>query len=78
VTTLLEFETAAETLPHSQQRELLLFFMERLRAKEPALPEPRLFSKEQILGWISEDEEDMRRLHREAGAFFTAPMSGQR
>ena len=64
--TLLEIETAAETLPEPQQRELLLFLMERLRAKGPALPEPRLFSKEKIQGWISEDEEDMRRLQRGA------------
>ena len=65
MTTLLEIETAAETLPETQQRELLLFLMERLRVKGPALPEPRLFSKDQIQGWISEDEEDMRRLQRE-------------
>ncbi len=43
MTTLLEIETAAETLP-----------------------EPRLFSKDQIQGWISEDEDDMRRLQRGA------------
>jgi hypothetical protein len=41
MTTLLEIETAAETLPAEEQRELLLFLMERLRAKGPALPEPR-------------------------------------
>ena len=64
MTTLLEIETAAETLPEQQQRELLLFLMERLRAKGPALSGPRLFSKEKIQGWISEDEEDMRRLQR--------------
>ena len=50
MTTLLEIETAAETLPAEEQRELLLFLMERLRAKGPALPEPRLFSKEKIQG----------------------------
>lgn len=66
MTTLLEIETAAETLPETQQRELLLFLMERLRAKGPALPKPGLFSKDQIQEWISEDEEDMRRLQRGA------------
>jgi hypothetical protein len=66
MTTLLEIENAAESLPEPQQRELLLFLMERLRAKGPALPQPRIFSKEQIQGWISEDDEDMRRLQRGA------------
>jgi hypothetical protein len=66
MTTLIEIETAADTLPETQQRELLLFLMERLRAKGPALPEPQLFSKDQIQGWISEDEEDMRGLQRGA------------
>ncbi|NBZ95246.1 MAG: hypothetical protein EBR40_02245 [Proteobacteria bacterium] len=60
MTTLLEIENAAETLPEPQQRELLLFLMERLRAKGPAIPQPRIFSTEQIQNWINEDEEDMR------------------
>lgn len=64
--TLLEIESAAETLPEPEQRELLLFLMERLRSKGPALPEPRVFSQEEIQGWISEDEEDMRRFQRGA------------
>ena len=64
--TLLEIETAAETLPEPQQRELLLFLVERLRSKGPALPEPRVFSKEEIQGWIEEDEEEMRRFNRGA------------
>lgn len=64
MTTLLEIENAAESLPEPQQRELLLFLMERLRAKGPALPQPRIFTKEQIQEWISEDEGDMRRLQR--------------
>jgi hypothetical protein len=64
MTTLLEIENAAETLPEPQQRELLLFLMERLRAKGPAIPQPRIFSREQIQNWINEDEEDMRRIQR--------------
>ena len=66
MTTLLEIENAAESLPEPQQRELLLFLLERLRAKGTSLPQPRLFSKEQIQGWISEDERDMLRLQRGA------------
>ena len=66
MTTLLEIETAAETLPEPEQRELLLFLMQRLRSKSQALPAPRLFSKEQIQGWIAEDEGDMRRFQRGA------------
>lgn len=64
MTTLLEIENAAETLPEPEQRELLLFLMERLRCKGPAFPDPRMFSKEEIQGWISMDEEDMRRFQR--------------
>jgi len=64
--TLLEIENAAETLPEPQQRELLLFLVEQLRSKGPLFPEPRVFSKEQIQGWIDEDEEDMRRFQRGA------------
>jgi len=42
----------------------LLFLVEQLRSKGPLFPEPRVFSKEQIQGWIDEDEEDMRRFQR--------------
>jgi hypothetical protein len=61
MSTLAEIEAAAEKLPKSQQQELLLFVARRLREGE-ALPEPRLFSEEQLKRWMDEDEEDMRRL----------------
>ena len=61
MSTLGEIEAAAEKLPKEQQQELLLFLVRRLREGE-ALPEPRLFSEEQLKAWMDEDEEDMHRL----------------
>jgi hypothetical protein len=62
MSTLAEIEAAADALPPEQKQELLLFLAARLRAHGPPLPEPRKFSREQIEGWIEEDEADMRRL----------------
>jgi hypothetical protein len=56
-----EIEAAATQLPTEQQQELVLFLVRRLRVGG-ALPEPRLFSEEQLKAWMDEDEEDMRRL----------------
>ena len=61
MSTLDEIEAAAEKLPKNQQQELLLFLARRLRAAGE-LPEPRLFSEEQLKAWMDEDEQDMRRL----------------
>ena len=61
MSTLDEIEAAAEKLPKNQQQELLLFLARRLR-EAGVLPEPRLFSEEQLQAWMDEDEEDMRRL----------------
>ena len=61
MSTLDEIEAAADKLPKNQQQELLLFLARRLR-EAGALPEPRLFSEEQLKAWMDEDEEDMRRL----------------
>ena len=58
---LAEIEKAAETLPTGGKQELLLFLAARLRAEGASLPKPRQFSREQIEGWISEDEADLRR-----------------
>jgi len=59
--TLAEIEVAIETLPKDQQRGLLLFLMERLRVDGPPIPEPRLFTQEQMKAWMDEDEVDMCR-----------------
>ena len=63
---LSEIESAAEALPKSEQRQLFLFLLERLRADGPPIPEPRVFSEEQLQAWMDEDEADMRRFR--AGA----------
>lgn len=60
--TLAEIEKAADALPPEQKQELLLFLATRLRAGGARLPEPREFSREQIAGWIAEDEADLERL----------------
>ena len=54
MSTLEEIEAAAAKLPKSQQQELLLFLARRLR-EAGALPEPRLFSAEQLQAWMDED-----------------------
>jgi hypothetical protein len=61
MSTLAEFEAAADALPPEQKQELLLFLVARLRA-QGSLPEPRKLSRDQIEGWIKEDEADMRRV----------------
>jgi hypothetical protein len=61
MSTLAEIEAAADALPPEQKQELLLFLAMRLRAEGAAMPDPRKFSREQIAGWIDEDEADMRR-----------------
>ena len=60
MSTLAEIETAASTLSSSEKAELLLFVAEQLRAERAPLPEPRLFTSEQIQEWMDEDEADMR------------------
>jgi hypothetical protein len=60
--TLAEIEKAADALPPDQKQELLIFLAARLRAGGARLPEPRKFSREQIAGWIAEDEADLERL----------------
>ena len=58
---LAEIEAAADALPPEQRQELMLFLAARLRAQGGRLPEPRTFSREQMTGWIAEDEADMQR-----------------
>jgi hypothetical protein len=61
MSTLAEIESAATTLPASEKAELLLFVAGQLRAEGVPLPEPRLFTPEQLQAWMDEDEEDMRK-----------------
>jgi hypothetical protein len=66
MSTLLEIEEAADSLPPEQKQELILFLATRLRSDGARMPEPRRFSKEEMAGWIAEDEADLRRLRTEA------------
>src|ERR1035441_7574736 len=59
--TLVEIERAVEELPSSQRTELLLFVAQGLREEQAPLPEPRLFSDEQLRAWMDEDEAAMSR-----------------
>ena len=59
--TLVEIEGAVEELSAAQKTELLLFVAQNLREEQAPLPEPRLFSDEQLRAWLDEDEEAMRR-----------------
>ena len=64
--TLVEIERAVCELPAAQKTELLLFTAQSLREEQAPLPEPRLFSDEQLRAWMDEDEAAMRRFR--AGA----------
>ena len=62
MTTLAEIERATDALPPEEQSELLMYVAERLRAVGPQLPEPRMFTAEQIATWIAQDEADAKEL----------------
>ena len=62
MSTLVEIEAAADTLPPEQQQELLLFLATRLHASSGPLPPPRDIPREQLGRWIAEDEAGHRRL----------------
>lgn len=64
--TLDEIERAVEELPSAQKTELLQFVAQSLREEQAPLPEPRLFSDDQLRTWMDEDEAAMRRFR--AGA----------
>ncbi len=61
MSTLAEIESAATALPAREKAKLLLFVAGQLRAEGAPLPEPRLFTPEQLQTWMDEDEEDMRK-----------------
>lgn len=66
MSTLAEIESAAAALPAQEKQELILFLAARLRSEGAQLPPPRKFTKEQMAGWIAEDEADMERFRRGA------------
>ncbi len=59
-----EIEAAAESLAPEEKQQLMLFLATRLRGQGVRMPEPRKFSREQMAGWIAEDEADMRRFQQ--------------
>jgi hypothetical protein len=61
VSTLMEIEQATVKLPAEEQKRLLRFLLRILPVNEAELPEPRIFSDEEIQGWLAEDEASMRR-----------------
>jgi hypothetical protein len=62
--TLAEIEEAAQALPSDEKTKLFLSIARSLRNESIPLPEPRLFSREQLQSWIDEDEEGMRRFRQ--------------
>ena len=60
--TLAEIEAAVRKLAPEEQRELLLFLARCLRQAGAELPDPRLFSAEELQAWMDEDEKDLRHL----------------
>jgi hypothetical protein len=64
MSTLAEIEQAADALTPEQKQELILFLAARLRADGAQMPAPRKFTKEEMAGWIAEDEADMERFRR--------------
>ncbi|PYL41346.1 MAG: hypothetical protein DMF42_10680 [Verrucomicrobia bacterium] len=61
MSTLAEIEAAADALSPEQKQELMLFLAARLRANGAKMPEPRVFSPDEIANWIARDETDMAR-----------------
>ena len=59
-----EIEAATETLAPEEKQQLMLFLATRLRGQGVRMPEPRKFSRDQMAGWIAEDEADMRRFQQ--------------
>ena len=54
MSTLKEIESAAASLSAKEKEELLRFLAMRLRA-ERAMPEPRIYSDEELAGMLAED-----------------------
>ena len=63
MSTLLEIETAADSLTSEEKERLLRFLAVRLR-KERALPKQRIYSEEELASMIAEDEADGERFRQ--------------
>ena len=63
MSTLVEIETAADSLPNEEKEELLRFLAMRLR-KERTLPKPRIYPEEELAAMIAEDEADGERFRQ--------------
>ena len=63
MTTLVEIETAANSLPLKEKEELLRFLAMQLR-RERAESEVRIYSDDEVASMLSEDESDGARLRR--------------
>jgi len=57
---LAEVEHAAANLAPEDQKQLLRFLLRILPMNESELPEPRVFSDEEVQGWLAEDETSIR------------------
>ena len=62
MSTLVEIESAARQLPEIDRQRLLISLMQSLRLTSQPLPPPRLFSLEEMQGWMDEDEADLKSL----------------
>ncbi|MGH7194993.1 MAG: hypothetical protein ACREJM_15885, partial [Candidatus Saccharimonadales bacterium] len=60
MTKLAEIELAARHLPPEEKQRLLVLVAQSLREEGYPLPEPRLFSPDQMQAWMDEDERDLR------------------
>ena len=57
----MEIEQAAVKLPAGEQQQLLRFLLRVVPVNEVELSAPRIFSEEEVQGWLAEDEASMRR-----------------
>jgi hypothetical protein len=60
MSSLAEIEDAAARLSAAEKAKLQLFVASRLRSEKASLPEPRLYSNEQLRAWMDEDAADIR------------------
>ena len=65
MSTLAEIEKAAEALSQEEKERLILFLAARLRSEGVRTPPPRTLTREQIDGWIADDEAQLRTLKQE-------------